>query len=64
MTATVLPNPKTTPVLTVPEAAALLHVGRRQAYEAAQRGDLPGAFRVGRTWRVSTAKLLELLGAS
>lgn len=57
-----LPDPATKPTLTVTEAATLLGVGRRQAYEAIQRGDFPvDVIRVGRSIRVSTAKLRTLL---
>jgi excisionase family DNA binding protein len=37
----------------VPELAARLRIGRRAAYEAVKRGDVPGAVRIGRTIRVS-----------
>jgi excisionase family DNA binding protein len=49
-------------VLTIEEAAKALRIGRTAAYEAARRGDLPGAVRIGRTWRVSRHQLEQLLG--
>lgn len=36
-----LPNPWTVPVVTVPIAGFLLGMNRRQAYVAAERGELP-----------------------
>ena len=47
-------------VLTIPEAARLLRIGRNQAYEAAKRGEIP-AFRVGRSLRVPKEALLQQL---
>jgi excisionase family DNA binding protein len=49
------------PVLTVPEAAELLRIGRSAAYEAIRRGEIP-AIQIGRKLRVPTAKLLAMLG--
>jgi excisionase family DNA binding protein len=49
-------------VLTVPEAARLLRIGRGAAYEAARRGDLP-VVRIGRTLRVPRRALMSLLNA-
>lgn len=49
-------------VLKVKEAAAILRVGRNQLYEAVARGELP-AVRIGRTIRIPTAALLDLLAA-
>ncbi|HLJ80672.1 MAG TPA: helix-turn-helix domain-containing protein [Ktedonobacterales bacterium] len=43
-------------VLTVMEAAALLRIGRRQAYERVRSGELP-AIRCGTSWRVPRAEL-------
>ena len=39
--------------LSIAEAAWELGVCAETAYRAAKRGELPGAFRFGRTWRVS-----------
>lgn len=44
--------------LTVEEAAVILRVGRYVAYQAAERGELPGVVRVGRFYRVRKAALL------
>jgi excisionase family DNA binding protein len=44
-------------VVSVPEAAALLGISKDLAYDLARRGELPGAFQLGRRWRVSLVKL-------
>lgn len=43
-------------VLTVDEVAGALRIGRRQAYSAVQRGEIP-SLRIGRTIRVPRAWL-------
>lgn len=50
------------PTITVPEAAALLGIGRDTAYTAARNGQIP-ALRLGNRWVIPTHRLLELLGA-
>jgi excisionase family DNA binding protein len=46
-------------------AARLLGIGRTKAYELARHGEFPClVIRVGDLYRVSTADLLRLLGAS
>ncbi|MGO9661656.1 MAG: helix-turn-helix domain-containing protein [Acidimicrobiales bacterium] len=45
-------------VVSVPEAAQLLGISKDLAYDLARRGELPGAFQLGRRWRVSLVKLL------
>ena len=50
------------PVLTVEETAKFLRISRGSAYAAAAAGELPGAFRIGRTIRISRAALLAALG--
>ena len=47
-------------VLTVPEAARLLGLGRGQAYDAVRRGDVP-ALRIGRRLLVPRAALERLI---
>ena len=47
-------------VLKVREAAAILRVGRNQLYQAIARGEVP-AVRIGRTIRIPTAALDDLL---
>lgn len=49
--------------ITVPEAAALLHISDQTAYRAIERGDLP-ALRLGRKLLVPVPRLLALLEAS
>ena len=46
-------------VLTVDEVAAALRIGRRQAYSAVQRGEIP-SLRIGRTIRVPRAWLDQI----
>ena len=43
-------------VASVPEAAALLGISKDLAYDLARRGELPGAFQLGRRWRVSLVR--------
>lgn len=43
-------------------AAAYLRISERNAYRLAVDGKLPGAFRIGRSWRVNR-RVLESLGA-
>jgi excisionase family DNA binding protein len=50
-------------VLTVREAAAILRVGRNQLYQAVARGEV-GAVRIGRSIRIPTQALLDLLAAA
>jgi excisionase family DNA binding protein len=47
-------------VLTVPEAARVLGIGRDQAYRACRRGDLP-TIRIGRRILVSRVSLEQFL---
>jgi excisionase family DNA binding protein len=44
-------------VVSVPEAARILGISKDLAYDLARRGELPGAFQLGRRWRVSLIKL-------
>lgn len=57
---TTIPDPRLQPTLTIEEAASVLGIGRSAAYSAARRGEIP-SLRLGRTIRVPTAALLELL---
>lgn len=51
-------------VLTVPQAAAVLGIGRSHAYEAVKAGAWPtSVIRVGRCIRIPAAEILHLLGA-
>ena len=47
-------------VLTVPEAGAVLRIGRNAAYDAVRNGELY-AVRVGRSLRVPKAAVLRML---
>lgn len=47
-------------VLTVEQTAAVLRIGRNQAYDAIRRGQL-FAVRIGRSWRIPKAALIRLL---
>ncbi len=44
-------------VISVPEAGRLLGISKDLAYDLARRGELPGAFQLGRRWRVSLIRL-------
>jgi len=44
-------------VASVPEVAHLLGISKDLAYDLARRGELPGAFQLGRRWRVSLIRL-------
>lgn len=56
-----LPDPTTEPTITVAQAAAVLGVGRRSAYDAVARGDWP-AIRVGSRLVIPTARWLTAVG--
>ena len=43
--------------LSVPQAAERLGISKDLAYALTRRGELPGAFRIGRRWRVSAVRL-------
>lgn len=44
-------------VASITEAAELLGISKDLAYDLARRGELPGAFQLGRRWRVSLVRL-------
>jgi excisionase family DNA binding protein len=50
-------------ILTIEEAAALLRVSVRVSKDLARTGKLPGAFKVGREWRVNRDELLKTIRA-
>lgn len=60
-TTSALPDPRTTPTLSVPDAGRFLGLGRDAAYRAARTGQLP-TLRFGKSVRVPTALLLRQLG--
>ena len=53
-------NPRTQPVMTVTEAARVLHISRGSAYEAVKAGEIP-SIRIGRRIVIPTAALARLL---
>ena len=44
-------------VASVPEVAEMLGISKDLAYDLARRGELPGAFQLGRRWLVSLIRL-------
>lgn len=58
-----IPDPVLYPTVSVEEAAQWVGLGRSAAYEAVRRGELP-ALHFGRTLRVPTALLRQMLGLS
>lgn len=57
----VLPDPKTTPTISVEDAGKVLGLSKDSAYKAAHAGQIP-TLRFGRKILVPTARLLEMLG--
>jgi hypothetical protein len=57
-----VPDPSVCPTLSVPEAGAFCGLGRSASYVAAERGEIPTLVFNGRSVRVPTAKLRQLLG--
>lgn len=47
--------------MTIPEAAAVLGIGRNTAYELARRNELPGVIRLGGAIRVTRAAIEQML---
>jgi len=45
------------PAYTIAEAAERLSLSEATAYRLARRGELPGAARIGRSWRVDARRL-------
>lgn len=59
------PGTEPTPsVLTVDELAALLRVNRKTVYAALSRGEIPGAKRIGATYRIHGDAVLAWLASS
>jgi excisionase family DNA binding protein len=50
-------------VLTVDELAVLLRVNRKTVYDALSRGEIPGARRVGSTYRILRAAVIDWLAS-
>jgi excisionase family DNA binding protein len=51
-------------IITVDELAALLRVNRKTVYDALARGDIPGARRIGATYRIHRDAVLDWLASS
>ena len=58
-----IPDPVLCPTVSVEQAAQWVGLGRSAAYEAVRRGELP-VLHFGRTLRVPTARLRQMLGLS
>jgi excisionase family DNA binding protein len=52
---------ETPPVMDQKQTCEMLGIGRSMFFEMVRRGELPGAFKVGRLVRVHTATLLAAL---
>lgn len=48
-------------LISIPDCARLLSIGRSRAYQLAASGDLPGVMRLGRSLRVHKRRLREWL---
>ena len=48
-------------ILTIQEVAATLRISERTIYAMAKEGRLPGAVKIGRSWRVLRPKLMAWL---
>ena len=57
----VLPDARSQPTMTVPEAGRHLGLGRSAAYAAVRSGDLP-SFRIGSRLRIRTSDVCRLVG--
>jgi excisionase family DNA binding protein len=53
-------NEDATTLLTVPELAEYLGIGRNRAYDLLRNGIIKG-FRIGCTWKVSKAAVIEYI---
>lgn len=50
------------PTISVCEYAAVMEISRGSAYQAANSGEVEGAFRIGKIFRIPTAPLRRRLG--
>jgi excisionase family DNA binding protein len=57
------PPPEPPSVLTVDELAALLRVNRKTVYDALARNEIPGARRIGASYRILRDAVLEWLAS-
>lgn len=56
-----VPDPRKRPTITVKEAAALLGISERSAYDSVHRGEIP-VIRLGRRMTVPTVLIVRMLG--
>lgn len=56
-----VPERRDSDVLTVAEAAEILGLSRNGAYRLVQTGQMPGAVRLGGSWRISRPRLLAAI---
>lgn len=54
-------NPAAPEVMTVAELATLLRKGQRQTREALKRDEIPGAHKIGNSWRISAVVIRRWL---
>lgn len=55
------PNKKEPQTLTVAEVANTLRVSEDTVRDLSEKGEIPGAFRVGAQWRFSSTRLQEMI---
>ena len=51
-------------IISVPELARRIDVSKESAYKAIRRGEIPGAFSVGRLMRVNWTAFIKSTGSS
>jgi excisionase family DNA binding protein len=57
-------SPPTREILTVDELADFLRLNRKTVYEAIDRGEIPGVRRIGESYRIHRATVLEWFASS
>lgn len=53
-----------TEYVTVPRLAEMLGRSKESLYQACRRGEVPGAFQIGRIWRINLAAFEAATGSS
>jgi excisionase family DNA binding protein len=51
-------------IISVPELARRINISKESAYKAVRRGEVPGAFTVGRLMRVNGTAFIKATGIS